>query len=46
MKKKSFDRILKGLRGLSSDQAAALLQSVQEMAANNAAKTAIDTQGR
>ncbi|UWR49526.1 IS1595 family transposase [Phaeobacter inhibens] len=46
MKKKSFDRILKGLRGLTSDQAAALLRSVQEMAANNAAKTAIDTQGR
>ncbi|WP_317961062.1 IS1595 family transposase [Phaeobacter inhibens] len=38
--------MLKGLRGLTPDQAVTLLQSVQEMAANNDARTAIDTQGR
>ncbi|CUH67607.1 Transposase [Thalassovita autumnalis] len=46
MKQTTFENILKRLHGLTPDQTAILMQSVQDMTAQSAAHTAIDTAAR
>ncbi|MBR9844172.1 MAG: IS1595 family transposase [Rhodobacteraceae bacterium] len=46
MKQKSFENLLKRLHGLTPDQAKALIRSVQDMTAQNAALGVIDQKAR
>lgn len=46
MKQKSFENLLKRLHGLTPDQAKALIRSVQDMTAQNAALELIDQKAR
>lgn len=46
MKQKSFENLLKRLHGLTPDQAEALMRSVQDMTAQNAALGVIDQKAR